>query len=256
MHGTGEAYVRATNASCAGCHSGGAFSAMVADGLAPNQVESGDPEPTRQDCRACHQIHTSYTNEDWALETTEAVSLYAFEGATFDGGKGNLCVNCHQPRTAFPEATDGFVKVDSIHWGPHHGPQSAMLLGIGGAGEVEGQPASHATAVENTCVSCHLANHAFEPSLTACQECHSGAENFDINGLQTGVEEKLAQLETALKAKGMLDDAGEPVVGDYPEAEAAALWNYIYIKFEDKSMGVHNPLYVKSLLDASLTAIQ
>ncbi|RJQ45510.1 MAG: hypothetical protein C4534_04320, partial [Gaiellales bacterium] len=29
-HGTGEAYLRGTSASCAGCHSGGGFSAMVA----------------------------------------------------------------------------------------------------------------------------------------------------------------------------------------------------------------------------------
>jgi hypothetical protein len=67
VHGTGEAYVRGTSASCAACHSGGAFSKMVADGLAPNTVESGDPNPTRQDCRTCHQIHTSYTTADWAL---------------------------------------------------------------------------------------------------------------------------------------------------------------------------------------------
>ena len=64
-HGTGTAYVRGTSAGCAGCHSGGGFSARIAAGLQPNQVTTGDPNPTRQDCRACHQIHTTYTSTDW-----------------------------------------------------------------------------------------------------------------------------------------------------------------------------------------------
>ena len=104
VHGTGESFGRGTRAGCAGCHSGGAFSAMVAAGLRPDQVEAGDPNPTRQDCRACHQVHTSYTVADWALETTAAVPLYAFEETTYDGGKGNLCANCHQPRRAIAAA--------------------------------------------------------------------------------------------------------------------------------------------------------
>jgi len=98
LHGTGEAYVRGSSASCVGCHSGGGFSEMVAAGLNPGSMEAGDPNPTRQDCRTCHQIHMSYTGADWALTTTDPVDLYAFEGTTYDGGAGNLCVNCHQPR--------------------------------------------------------------------------------------------------------------------------------------------------------------
>jgi hypothetical protein len=255
VHGTGEAYVRGTSAGCAGCHSGGGFSAMVAAGLTPDTVENGDPNPTRQDCRACHQIHTSYSGDDWALETTDPVTLYAFEGVTFDGGEGNLCANCHQPRRAF-EAVDGIVDWSSTHYGPHHGPQSAMLLGVGGS--IEGNAASHATLVENTCVTCHLgegANHTFEPDVAACQSCHSGAESFDINGTQTEVEAKLEELKSALIAKGMLTEDDESVVGEYPEAEGAALWNYIFIAHEDKSMGVHNPNYTMELLDASLQAL-
>jgi hypothetical protein len=258
MHGTGEAYVRGTSASCAGCHSGGAFSAMIAAGLTPDTVENGDPDPTRQDCRTCHQVHTSYTSDDWALETTDPVTLYAVEGVTFDGGEGNLCANCHQPRSLAGDPVDGMIEVTSTHWGPHHGPQSAMLLGVAGAGDVEGAPSSHATLVENTCVSCHMgegADHTFEPSVAACQSCHSGITNFDVNGTQTEVQEKLDELEAALVAKGLLDEEGEPVVGTYPAAEAQALWNWIYIAHEDKSLGVHNATYTRALLDASLAAL-
>jgi hypothetical protein len=258
LHGTGEAYVRGTSAGCAGCHSGGGFMDMVAAGQNPGSVEAGDPEPTRQDCRTCHEIHTSYTAADWALRTTDPVELYAFEGVTFDGGEGNLCATCHQPRRAI-EAENGVVNWSSSHYGPHHGPQSAMLLGVAGAGDVEGSPSGHYTLIEGTCVSCHVGegdNHTFEPSVAACTACHADAEDFNVNGVQTEVEEMLAELQEVLVAKGMLTEEDESVVGEYPEAEGAALWNYIFIAHEDKSMGVHNSAYTKALLEASLAAFE
>ena len=258
LHGTGEAYVRGTSAGCAGCHSGGAFSAMVAAGGSPDTVEVGDPNPTRQDCRTCHEIHTTYTGADWALATTAPVALYAFEGETFDGGEGNLCATCHQPRRGIDPAVDGMIEVTSTHWGPHHGPQSAMLLGLAGAGDVSGSPSAHATQVEDTCVTCHLgdsASHTFEADVAACQACHSGAEDFDINGLQTEIQAGLDELEAGLLAKGWLDEEGHPAVTSIPEAQAAALWNWIYIAHEDKSLGVHNPSYTKALIQAGLDAL-
>lgn len=258
-HGTGEAYKRGTRAGCAGCHSGGGFSAMVAAGLTPDTVAVGDPNPTRQDCRACHQVHTSYTGADWALETTAPVPLFAFEDVTFNGGKGNLCSNCHQPRRAIAEPdADGNIAVTSTHWGPHHGPQSAMLLGIGGA-LVEGEPSDHATVVPDTCVSCHLgtdATHTFEPAVATCAFCHEDAEDFDIEGVQTEVAEMIEELGELLRGKGLLDEEGHPVVGTYPAAQASALWNYILIAIEDGSHGVHNADYTEALLEASIEALQ
>jgi hypothetical protein len=259
VHGTGTAYARGTSSGCAGCHSGGGFSEMVAAGLTPNTVTTGDPNPTRQGCRACHQIHTSYTGADWALETTAPVALFALGDAIYDGGKGNLCANCHQPRSKIAEADEnGMINVNSSHWGPHHGPQSAMLLGIGGAG-VEGEASAHASLVEDTCVTCHLgptANHTFAPVLAACQECHEGTKNFDIEGVQTEVAAMLDEVAELLKAKGLMDEEGEPVIGLYPAAQASALWNYIYIAHEDKSMGVHNPEYIMDMLEAAKEALQ
>jgi len=81
-------------------------------------------------------------------------------------------------------------------------------------------------------------------------------ENFDINGTQTEVEGLLAELEEALKAAGMMDEEGEVITGEYPEAQAAAMWNFVYIAHEDKSLGVHNPNYTKALLESSLEALQ
>jgi hypothetical protein len=234
---------------------------MIAAGQNPSEVENGDPHPTRQDCRACHQVHTTYTAADFALETTDPVALFAIEGSTFDGGKGNLCANCHQPRRAFPEAdANGNITGITSHWGPHHGPQSAMLLGVAGAG-AEGQPSAHYSMVEDTCVSCHMGadgSHTFEPNVAACQACHSGAENFDINGVQTEVQARLDELGNLLVAQGVLSDItsdGHPTVTEAPEGVATALYNWIYIAHEDKSLGVHNAAYTKALLDAAFAAL-
>ncbi len=262
LHGTGEAYVRGTSASCAGCHSGGGFSLMAAAGQAPNQVTSGDPHPTRQDCRACHQIHNSYTVDDWALETTAPVSLFASPGVTFDGGEGNLCADCHQARRIWPGDPDGDGTVTGIstHWGPHHGPQSAMMLGIAGAG-AQGTPAGHYSAVGDTCVGCHMGpngTHTYEPNVGVCQGCHAGATNFDINGVQSQTLARLDELGALLVAEGVLssnDEDGHPTVSSAPENVASALWNWLYIRHEDESLGVHNPAYTDALLDASFAAL-
>jgi len=230
---------------------------MVAAGLTPDTVTEGDPNPTRQDCRACHQIHTSYTGVDWALETTAPVKLYAFADVTYDGGEGNLCANCHQPRRQIDEPdADGNINVNSSHWGPHHGPQSAMLLGQGGAG-VTGTPSFHANFVTDTCVTCHIgpnASHTFEAVMSTCSECH--AEDFDLGAAQAEVQALIDELADLLKAKGLLDEGGHPVVGIYPAVQAEALWNYIFIAIEDSSLGVHNPNYTKALLEAGIAALQ
>jgi len=260
VHGTGESYVRGTSRSCAGCHSGGAFSEMIAAGLRPDQVEAGDPNPTRQDCRTCHQIHTSYTTADWALETYRPVTLYAFENATFAGGKGNLCANCHQPRRTidgYVDDANGVTDVTSTHWGPHHGPQSAMLLGIGGGSDVAGRPSAHAMLVQDTCVTCHIGendSHTFEAVEASCVKCHD--EDADLDALPAEVAALIAQVGERLVAKGLLDEEGHPVVGTYPSAEAAALWDYIFIAIEDGSLGVHNPAYTKGLLEDALKALE
>jgi len=266
LHGTGEAYQRGTSASCAGCHSGGAFSMMVENGQNPGTVPAGDPNPTRQDCRACHQIHMTYTGVDWALETTDPVEFYPAElaGTTFNGGMGNLCANCHQARRGFPEPENGMITGISSHWGPHHGPQSSMMMGVAGAG-VTGTPAFHYQGVTDTCVGCHLGpneTHTFEPVLEVCQQCHPGAEDFDVNGEQTEVQARLDAIGDVLVAEGALtenNEDGHPtqdaIDNGLPVDIATALYNWIYIAHEDKSLGVHNPGYTDQLLTVSEEAL-
>ena len=149
------------------------------------------------------------------------------------------------------------IAVTSTHWGPHHGPQSAMLLGVGGAGDVAGVPSFHYRLIADTCVTCHIGpnmSHTFEAITSGCSDCHG--EDFDIDSKQAEVEALIVQLGDLLKAKGLLDEEGHPVVGVYPAAQASALWNYIFISIEDGSLGVHNPPYTRALLNAALEALQ
>lgn len=254
LHGSGTAFsVEGTEDGCAGCHAGNVFTADLAAGLTPDK-SIGDPNPTRQDCRTCHKIHTTFTVDDYALTTTAAVAMYA-TNTTFDGGAGNLCVNCHQARRLIPTpAADGTIAVNS-RFGPHHGPQSDMILGVGGAGSVTGAPSPHYSTVTDTCVTCHMGdakNHTFAPNITTCVTCHPDATDFNMNGSQTALDDKLATLKADLVKAGLLKDDGSIVVGNFPEAQANALWNYQYVAVEDKSNGAHNMPYATALIDASL----
>jgi hypothetical protein len=259
-HGNGTAMAEEYgNKSCAGCHSGNSFSAMIAAGQNFSQVEAGASEPARQDCRACHQVHTTYTGEDWALETTAPVTLVV-SGLTFDKGNSNLCANCHQARryiTNFVDKTDATkYTATSPRFNPHLSVQADILLGSGGFG-VEGKPGSHYAMQDDPCVACHLGegkNHLFEAQLATCQKCHTDAENFDINGGVTKVEERMAELKAALQKAGLVDEEGAVIPGTWDEKQATALWNYGVIE-EDASNGVHNPVYVNALLDAAFAAL-
>jgi hypothetical protein len=238
---------------------------MVAAGQSPDEVAAGDDSVSRQDCRACHQIHVTGTSADWALETVASVELYAPElpaGTVYDGGTGNLCANCHQPRRGFPEPDeDGMITGISEHWGPHHGPQAATLLGVAGAG-VDAAMRSPHMSVANTCVTCHVAgssshNFGFAVASDAdCQPCH--AEVPDIEDIQAEVLARLDAIGDELVALGWLstnDEDGHPteaaIDDGVPVDEAVALYNWIYIRHEDKSLGVHNPGYIDAMLTAA-----
>ena len=60
--------------------------------------------------------------------------------------------------------------------------------------------------------------HNFEPDVARCQPCHPGAEDFDLNGVQSDIEAKLEQIKAGLIAKGIMNAADELAIpGTYPE---------------------------------------
>jgi hypothetical protein len=132
-----------------------------------------------------------------------------------------------------------------------------MLLGEGGLG-VEGSPSPHYAAVADTCVACHMgeeANHTYLPDVARCQACHADAEDFDINGVQTEVGVLLGEVHELLVASGIMNQEGRSIPGVYPEAVAAAMWNYKLVEY-DQSLGVHNSSYAIALLEAAKEGLQ
>jgi hypothetical protein len=197
-------------------------------------------------------------------------------GATFDGGSGNLCANCHQARRYMANFASkdsaGVVIADKFtptaRFNTHYSVQVDTLLAtvdVNAPLGVDGKPAAHYTMVENTCVGCHMGdgrNHSNRPQLSTCVACHAEATNYDVNGAVTAFEEKVAALKAALVAKGLMNEDGTnvlknadgtPVQLDPPLA--AALFTYHLVE-EDGSDSVHNPNYFNALVDASLEALK
>ncbi|HEX9838294.1 MAG TPA: hypothetical protein VGA72_03055 [Anaerolineales bacterium] len=269
VHGTGEAFVRGEGTDCAGCHGTEGAKARINAGLPPHDASvEGVTNVSPFDCRTCHNIHTTYTKADFSLTGDAQPVVLEKTGGTFDGGKGNLCANCHQIRNDLPVASGGNIDLGTnTRFGTHYGVEAAMLLGEGGLG-VSGSPSPHYQLVENTCVACHMgdeSNHTYLPAVARCQTCHADAENFDINGVQTEVQAMLDEVHELLVASGIMaadstdDDGnlqqGRSIPGVYPEAVANAMWNYKFV-VEDQSRGVHNSAFAKALLQQALDALK
>jgi len=255
VHGTGESFVRGEGTNCAGCHGTEGAKARINAGLPPHDESVvGIVNVSPFDCRTCHNIHMTYTGADWALTGGAQPVEFEYTEGAFDGGMGNLCANCHQIRNEAPVATDGSIEV-SNRYGTHYGVESQMLVGVGGLG-VEGASSPHYELVENTCVACHMGderNHTYLPEVERCQACHSDAEDFDINGVQTEIAAMLEELHTIFVDAGMLNPETDLwiVPATYPEAVAQAMWNYKFVTY-DQSMGAHNSAYARDLLQFAL----
>jgi hypothetical protein len=269
-HGSGAAMAEEYgNKSCSFCHSGNSFRTAIAAGTNFSNQEAGALEPARQDCYTCHNIHTTYTKDDFSLRTEAAVALVA-SGQTFDGGAGNLCANCHQARRYMANFAD---KVDPTKFAPtarfntHYSAQVDVMMGtvdVNAALGVEGKPAAH-MGVTDTCVGCHMGdgkNHTFKAEVGSCVACHADATSADVNGFQTALAEKIKTLEEALLAKGLIEQGTEGMAAvAFKEATAldaktaGAVFTY-FLYEEDGSLGVHNPAYFTALVDAALAAVQ
>jgi hypothetical protein len=207
-----------------------------------------------------------------------------------DYGTGNTCMWCHRSR----EDVTSYIlpagnKITSVHWGPHEGPQADLFTGQGGY-TFAGQTYSESTHEQKlSCVDCHMvtmtdnrnvADHSFNPNLQACQQCHAGATNFDINGFQSQVQSAMTQIETWLNAAGLLTRASaapyvpltaaqlgdgnwstdQPVPGStldgglLTENQAGALYDYILVA-RGGAYGVHNPVYIAQILFDSYGAL-
>jgi hypothetical protein len=146
-----------------------------------------------------------------------------------------------------------------------------MNAGVGYyfAGNVSG-PMSHMTDSRgNGCATCHMAEgsltsggHTFEmgSNTSACETCHgSNADDFGFLGVQDDVQDMLDDLGHKLEVAGIAHydaatDHWGPVPGTYPANTVAAWWNFIGV-VNDGSRGIHNPPYIKAILQGAINAM-
>lgn len=277
--------------SCAYCHSHEGFVEWANTG----DVAANFSNPSAWECGTCHGLHKTFEEEDYALRADDAVPFIFDAAVTFDAGSSNLCANCHQSRRAEPNVSDpgDTFTITSSHYGPHHGAQSNVLYGAGMA-EISGSssyPAAgggnHYTMEEARCTGCHMdawdedaadeGGHTFAPALASCNDCHGATdENFNYGGVQVETAAKLEQLRDILVGLHVLHyESGDyyeldPETGDivlvtapggyhvvpgtYPMVQAQAFFNWVGLE-EDRSLGAHNPKYVKALLANSIEAL-
>jgi hypothetical protein len=164
-HFYGGDYER-SQADCAGCHTTEGFIQAMFGRTVTTHVNASPPG-----CFACHSPHA---RGDFSLRNEAAVTLTSpIQGVadvSFDYGKGNLCAQCHKPRTLSPKpdptktaATDT-ISITSNRWYPHYGVQSQMLMGTGGFKFSDYTYTGNSNHTDNLvikqegCIACHMAD--------------------------------------------------------------------------------------------------
>lgn len=276
------------SSSCVRCHTTVGFKQFAELGKVTGSITNSE----RMECNTCHGLHQTFESIDYALRITEPVVAIFDPTVTMDlNGNNNICGNCHQSRRGEPNFTNPgeTFKITSTHYGAHHGPEANVLAGVGFA-EIPGSIAYPEAGYGNhlaeaSCTGCHMAEfgdgeggHSFSPSLVACNTCHGiESDDFDYGGVQTLTHNMLEELRDKLVELGVVayEEEGEwvwneelgkheevnivgeyhPVKGTYPMVQAQAFFNWVAI-YEDRSLGVHNPKYVRALLMNSLEALE
>jgi hypothetical protein len=283
-HATGGNAAYANRTGCVQCHTSQGFLEYVAEGSTASLTVP--VEPMQINCYTCHKIHTTFTESDWALTKPGAQILnvqYAGAGVTWDKGNSNQCVACHQafPVTPAPVANGADFQITNTRMGVHHGPNANLILGKT-AFELAGTtyPTTNTHSTSDGCITCHMStpygyqagghnmsmkydSHGTETRLlTGCTPCHDisstallSAFNTKISNFQTSIQTKLTTLENKLVTAGVYNTStGLANAGTFKANAVMAYLNYSTIK-EDRSMGIHNPGYVETLLDNSITAM-
>jgi hypothetical protein len=252
--------------------------------LATGTVAADVENPTPPNCRTCHQIHTTYTDADYAFTSTDPVDLIATAGETVDFGVGNLCASCHQGRALDVELAIGGadVAVTSTRFGLHHSPVAQVMGGVGlyefdGSATIPSGAFVHG-ATDSGCATCHMAQpfgaqaggHTFamtyeyhgstEDNVAGCMAsgCHSAGsvEDFNKFGVQEEIAGQLDELADLLRSIGIMAAAPSvsSVSGTWSADVAAAFVNWQVLN-EDKSHGIHNPPYARAILTNTIEAM-
>jgi hypothetical protein len=247
-----EAYTYPTgedHQACVRCHSGVGFVDFAA-GL-PQEEWRTDYQPIT--CAVCHDPHdVTNPNQLRVFDTVTLPSGYEVTGA----GPSATCMSCHNGRvdaTASVTAAVGGERFST----PHYSVAAELLTASGGYTWGETLPTSaHGTAIENSCVSCHMSGtpgmddmgtpddasddqplpghnevgqHSFAmvsedgvENTAACQSCHAGLTSFDRDAFRDydgdgTIETDVAEVNGLLELiRPALEESGVTVLDSYP----------------------------------------
>lgn len=281
LHGSGENAAYANRTGCVQCHTSQGFLEAVAE---KSTADISIPtEPMQINCYTCHKIHETFTAEDYELTKPEAHTLeqkYAGADIIWDKGSSNQCVACHQARavTPIPVPDGADFAITNSRIGPHHAPNANLILGkmpfeLAGTAYPSGNPHSSPEG----CVDCHMAkpygylagghnmsmsydSHGTETLLTtACLECHKSETATSITAkyktFKATIDDKLADLQAQLTTAGLYNPAtGLAKTGTFKANAALAYLTYNTVA-EDRSNGMHNPGYIRTMLDNAITSM-
>ncbi|MCF7796248.1 MAG: hypothetical protein K9N11_01600 [Lentisphaeria bacterium] len=277
-HATGGNFER-NSGDCAVCHTSQGFLGNLDGSYDATADGAMISNPAPPNCYTCHNIHDSYTDDDYALTVSGAIELMNVS-ETYDFGKASVCASCHQGRTVdpWPVAGGADIAITSSRYGLHHGPQANVFAGEGlfdaGSGYSGNGAFTHAGLIEDACVTCHMAEpygvqagghtmkmgYDYHGSLVlntaGCVDCHTADEaETKMDDLDAEIQGQLDSLKTLLDATGATAPGSDSSVpGTYSAVVAGAVLNYKALT-EDRSLGVHNPAYVRYILSSTITAL-
>ena len=284
VHATGGHAGAENRTDCAACHTSQGFLEVLTTGQ--DTVVAAFANPNQPNCRTCHDLHNTYTIDDWARRATDAFT--ARTGETIDIGEGNLCGRCHQLRPSFPvpAITVGTAAADSVtvstYSGAHNASQSNMLNGSGAwevvptTGPVAYTNSLHTSAVTNGCPTCHMADargteaggHTMKMYYESrgsealytegCKTCHTDASTLTalVDAADESVDGLLEGLILALFDRGVLqtDSTTTPVSQKISGEEWGALFNLKMVE-KDHSHGIHNTNYTEAILKNTIAKV-
>lgn len=222
-------------------------------------------------CDVCHNPHQQSSENPVGIRTGTAASL---------------CVTCHEKKWQNATYSGEADKVgNGYHWAdysqyreegnPHHNSKGCVMCHM----------AKDITETDNNSVLL-VGGHGMrmrdvgldgDPgtaddvlNVKVCQTCHAGLATFDRNNAQTENRAKVKQLGEMLKAEnqGFMPPfqpgkcatchrgSNLPFIND----DDAEILKHAYLNYSlilnDRSFGVHNPGYIKRLLDDSIAAVE
>lgn len=246
------------SASCAACHTGQGFASQY-----DATVAATPEDATLIGCPSCHDPHDNsieYQLRTIDSETVMFDTLYTGDVIVDGYESGQLCMQCHHARRTNANVMAMIAGTyNPARFGPHGSPQMDAFIGYG-AYEIPGYTYDRDhmhTAISEACVTCHMptwgsggsayTGHDFEAKVEACAACHGTITDFDLNGLQTEVQDKIDQLLDLIGVPA--DSLGYPNLTTVEEREAGYAVAFL---LNDGSLGAHNPAYALSLLDNAI----